>query len=165
MWVKTRGEKETKEIAGFLARKFLKKESKHALIIGLRGELGSGKTAFVQGFARALGIKRSLTSPTFLIIRSYKLKNSARRQVDKNLELLYHIDAYRIKKTNEMDALGFKEIVRDPKNIVLIEWADKIRKLLPKRTLIINFRHGQQENERIIKIGIKKGNSLLQAML
>lgn len=146
MWVKTRREKETKETAGLLAKRLLKRGSKRALIIGLQGELGSGKTTFVRGFARGLGIKHRLTSPTFLILRKYQISKP------KFHTTFYHVDAYRIRKPKELEMLGFREILNNPKNIVLVEWADKILKMLPKRTLIIELRHGRKENERLIKI-------------
>lgn len=116
-----------------LARRF-----KNKRLIALRGDLGTGKTTFIQGFAAALGIKKRLTSPTFIIIRRYKN--------------MYHIDCYRLKKPKEIIALGFKKIIANPQNKVLIEWADKIKKLLPKNTLWLEFKQGSQKNERIIKI-------------
>lgn len=129
----------TKKLAKLLAQKL------NRSTIALTGDLGAGKTTFIQGFANGLGIKRSLLSPTFLIIRSYRLKT-------KNYKLLYHIDCYRLKKPAELTTLGFKGILADPKNIILIEWAEKIKKLLPKNTLWLKFSHGQKENERIIEI-------------
>lgn len=137
---------QTKKFAADLAKKILKekKRHKHALVLGLVGELGAGKTTFIQGFAQALGIKRHITSPTFLIFRAYLLNT-------KNYTLLYHIDCYRIKKLKELLSLGFKSILHSPFNIVLIEWADKIKKILPKDTLWINFVYGKKINERIIK--------------
>ena len=146
MTIKSRSPRETAALAGALAKEILKyKKSGGAFVVGLTGNLGSGKTTFIQGFARALGVKKRLLSPTFLIIRKYQLQIT-------NYQFLFHIDAYRIKRPNEINVLGFKEIVRDPKNIVLIEWADKIGKILPKKSLLINFRHGRRENERIIAL-------------
>ena len=92
---------------------------KSALIFALTGELGSGKTTFVQGFLRGLGVRKKITSPTFVITKSYKLKA-------KSYQTVYHIDCYRIKRPSELLKLGIKEILNDSRNIVLIEWAEKI---------------------------------------
>jgi tRNA threonylcarbamoyladenosine biosynthesis protein TsaE len=115
--------KETKELAEKVAQKALK--SKQVFIIGLQGDLGAGKTTFTQGFAKALGIKEKILSPTFVILKRFKIKN-------KNF---YHIDCYRIKDAKDLMELGFKEIMSDPKNIIVIEWADKVKKIMPKNIL------------------------------
>ena len=144
MKITTHSARKTKKTASILAEAILESKTKEPVVIGLVGDLGSGKTTFVQGLARGLGIKRSVTSPTFLIIRSYKLKAIS-------YKLLFHIDAYRLKSSRELSALGFKKIISDSKNIVVIEWADKIKKILPKKMVWINFKHGKKENERVVE--------------
>ncbi len=130
---------QTKRIAKSLAREVLKSGNREsALILALSGDLGAGKTTFVQGFLREMGVRRKITSPTFTIIKRFKE--------------IYHIDCYRIHKPNELLKLGFKEIISNPKNIVLIEWADRIKKILPRNAIWIKFEHGNNEKERIIKI-------------
>lgn len=114
-----------------------------AIVFGLRGELGGGKTTFVQGFASGLGIKEKILSPTFIIIRNFKLKNS-------NFFNFYHIDAYRLRSSKELLDLDFKNIINNPRNIVIIEWADKIRKILPKTTVWINFKFINESKRKII---------------
>jgi len=137
---------ETKRLGEKLARKIAKggarKGAKNALVFGLVGELGSGKTTFVQGFFRGLGIKRA-ASPTFIIIRRTALKNKKFRNV-------FHVDAYRIKKPKELSVLGFRDILKNPQNIVIIEWAEKIKRILPKKVFWLRFKHGKKENERKI---------------
>ena len=127
---------DTKKIAKSLAL-----EGKNR-VYALVGDLGVGKTTFVRAFLQALGVKSRITSPTFLIIRSYGN--------------IYHIDCYRIDKPSELVKLGFKEILNPPaggkNNVILIEWADRVRKLLPKNTQWIYFEHGKKENERNIII-------------
>jgi len=118
---------------------------KGALVFALTGDLGSGKTTFVQGFLRGLGVKKRTTSPTFIIFRRFALSHLL-------FANLYHADAYRLKKAKDLSALGFKGILDDPKNIVLIEWAEKIKKILPKNTIWIKFSHGKGELDRIIKL-------------
>lgn len=142
----TNSAKETKNLAKILALEAVKtKRNKGALVFGLVGDLGSGKTTFIQGFIRGLGIKKRVTSPSFLMMRNYKLRA-------KNYAKVYHIDAYRIKNPKELLVLGLKEILAGPKNLVLIEWADKIKRILPKNAIWINFKYGKKENERVINI-------------
>lgn len=126
---------ETKKIAAQLAGR--------GRVFALVGDLGAGKTTFVQGFAKALGVKNRIVSPTFLIFRNYKLKSGKYKK-------FYHVDLYRIESEKELNVLGFKKILNDPKNILLIEWAEKIKKVLPKDTIWVNFTHGRKETERII---------------
>ena len=97
--------------------------------------------------ARKLGVKNRLTSPTFLIMRNYKIRSGKFRR-------FFHVDAYRLKKPEELLALGFKEVVEEPANVILIEWAEKIKKVLPPKMLWLGFRHGRKENERFIKTNL-----------
>jgi len=136
---------ETKKFAGLLAKKILSRpyEKKLALVIGLSGDLGAGKTTFIQGFCRSIGIRKRITSPTFVLFKRFKVNNP-------RFANLYHIDCYRLKKPEELLKLGFKEILNNPQNIVLIEWAEKIKKILPKKIIRISFEYGKKENERNI---------------
>jgi len=129
----------TEEFAASCAREILKKRLRTrsgAFVVGLIGDLGAGKTTFVRGFLKGLGVRGRVVSPTFLILRRYSN--------------VYHIDAYRIHRASELLPLGFKEIIKNQKNIVVIEWADKIRRALPPSTLWIRFSHGVHDKERII---------------
>lgn len=149
----TKFSKQTKKFAGLLAKKALRnyayrqagKKQKSALVFALVGDLGSGKTTFVQGFMRAMGIRKKITSPTFVLVKSYKVKSYK----------VYHIDCYRIRKSVELLKLGFKEIIGNPQSIVLIEWADRIRKILPRGVIWIEFRHGDKVNQRFINVKFK----------
>ena len=113
-----------------------------AFVIGLYGNLGSGKTAFTQAFARLLGISDGVTSPTYVIEKIYPLSNSlssANSQVSPMVfphvmgafTHLIHIDAYRLESYEEMKHLGWAEIVANPKNIIVVEWPERIAPLLP----------------------------------
>ena len=139
--------KDTQKLAALLAREISKTRFKknQAVVLALKGNLGSGKTTFTQGFLKGLGVKKKITSPTFVIQKNYKLK-------DKSYKLAYHIDCYRIKKSQELLILGIKEIFDNPKNIVLIEWPEKIKKILPKERFDLRFEYGKKENERRIVI-------------
>ncbi len=112
----------------------------HATVVGLYGDLGAGKTTFVQAAAKALGVSETVNSPTFLIVKSYKLP--ARRLAGGKVEsfkTLVHIDAYRLKHSYELRKLHFVELLADPKNLILIEWADKVADLLPKDHIKLHF--------------------------
>lgn len=106
--------------------------------------MGSGKTTFVQGFLRGLGYKGRIASPTFVIWKRFGIKNPRFKNV-------YHVDAYRLKTSADLDPLGFKELLRDPQNIFLVEWAGNIKSILGKSKRI-KFEHGKKENERKIKM-------------
>ncbi len=146
MRLKTESDKETRGVAALMVRE-LKRGAPHPMVIGLSGELGSGKTTFTQGFAAALGVKRRLLSPTFLIMRSYRLPRAVA-----GYNKMFHLDAYRLHHRSETEVLGLADILRDPKNIVLIEWAENIKGTLPKNSIAIHFEHRKKENERIIRI-------------
>ena len=135
------------KLAGQMAREVLgarqRRVNRHATVIALSGELGSGKTTFSQGFLKALGVKQAVISPTFLIIRRYGLKKLS-------FTSAFHIDCYRIERPEELVALSLKEIVSNPEYIVLIEWPELVKKYLPKDTLWIYLRHGVKKNEKTI---------------
>jgi len=116
---------------------------KSAYVIALYGDLGSGKTTFVQGMAKGLGIKRRIISPTFVIIRSYQVYSL----------YFYHIDLYRVEGVDNIKGLGLEEIINDHHNIVAIEWAEKMGDLLPKKRWDVGFEDlGEDERRITIKI-------------
>lgn len=112
-------------------------------VIALTGDLGAGKTTFVQGFAKGLGIKDKIISPTFVLMRSHK--------IPKSKKILFHIDLYRLEKISQFKDIGIEELLNDLNHLILIEWAEKIKKILPKNTTWINFK-SLDENTRKIDI-------------
>jgi tRNA threonylcarbamoyladenosine biosynthesis protein TsaE len=110
-------------------------------VLALYGDLGSGKTTFVQGLAKSLGIKQRIISPTFIIMREYDVTDAKGK--------FYHIDLYRTELARDITLLGLKEIMEDTKNIVVIEWPEKLGAFLPKQAKKIQFRY-ISENEREI---------------
>lgn len=139
----TKSAGETKKIAANFACGLVKsKPGKKAAIISLIGDLGSGKTVFSQGFARGLGIKENIVSPTFVLERIYKLPQKDHRH-------LVHIDAYRFEKPKELLDLSFNSLVKNPQNIILIEWADRVRKILPRNCIKIRFEHFDKNKRKI----------------
>lgn len=124
------------------------KELKGGEVIALYGDLGSGKTTFVQGLAKGLGIKRRIISPTFIIIRNYELRMKNHGLRFRNF---YHVDLYRINSQKDIEMLGLSEIIIGRENIVAIEWAEKIVEYLPKERIDIYFEY-LSDNKRKIKI-------------
>ena len=118
---------------------------KRAFVVALQGDLGAGKTTFTQGFFRGLGIKRNPISPTFIIMRHYGVPS-------KRFKNVYHFDAYRLKKAEDVAVLEIDRILADPKNVILIEWPERIKKILPRDTVWLEFKYGKKENERIIRV-------------
>ena len=138
---------QTKNLAKRFAQGILKISlKKKAIVIALKGELGSGKTTFLQGFAKGLRIKDKILSPTFVLMKKFLIPNSRFL-----IQWFYHIDCYRIKKPEEILFLGFEEIISNPKNIVAIEWAEKVGEILPKESIILGFKI-KGEKKREIKI-------------
>lgn len=129
-----------------LAREFLdsisKKSKKRATIVGLSGDLGSGKTTFVQCVAQALGVKERITSPTFVIMKRFKIK-------DLRFKHLVHIDAYRLKSGEELLKLGWRELASDPANLIFIEWPERMEEILPSGHLKIYFEFVDESTRKI----------------
>ena len=141
--------KQTKEIASDFIKKIIKRPpfKEGALVFSLEGELGAGKTQFLKGIGKALKIREKINSPTFVIMKRYPLKR-------KDFKYLWHLDLYRLKKTKEITNLGFKDLLKDKKNLIFIEWGNKIKKILPKNYLRIKIKI-KGEKERILEISSK----------
>lgn len=105
-------------------------------VIGLIGELGTGKTTFTQHLAEALGVEEHVTSPTFTIMQIYEVDA-------KPITRLVHIDAYRLAGTSDLHALGAEEHFSNPNTVTVIEWADRVRELVPPHSLLLHFTHDQ----------------------
>lgn len=134
----TQSAEETKNLGKTLAADLAGGE-----VFALTGDLGSGKTTFAQGFAEGLGIKKRIISPTFILMRKYEV----------DYKNFYHIDLYRFEKNvwEEVINLGVTDIWGKPENIVVIEWAEKIKDMIPKEAIWIKFEN-LGENERKITI-------------
>lgn len=129
----TKSSEETQEVGEELAKDLTK-----GTVLLLIGELGSGKTTFVQGLAKGLGITRRIISPTFPIIRSHAVPSNV--VSGKNATFLYHIDLYRVTGEKEMESLGLEELLETKDSIVVIEWPEKLKKV-PSSAMEIHFRH------------------------
>ena len=97
-------------------------------VIALTGEMGAGKTVFAKGFAKGLGVKETVNSPTFTLVQIY----------DDGRLPLYHFDVYRIEDPSEMEETGFDDDI-EGSGVTLVEWADRIRDLMPESTVWIRM--------------------------
>jgi tRNA threonylcarbamoyladenosine biosynthesis protein TsaE len=138
MKIVTKNEKETVALAAKIAAGLRGGE-----ILALVGELGSGKTTFTQGLAKALGVKNKVASPTFVVLKLYKTKHPA-------IKNLVHIDAYRLGTAVDLSAIGWRDF-QDARSVVVIEWADKAAKILPPETIWLKFVVGRP-NRRTITV-------------
>lgn len=109
-------------------------------VVCLHGDLGGGKTTFVQGLAKGLGIEKKIISPTFIIMRSYELGS-------KNF---YHVDLYRVENERDIEGLGLLDLMENEDAIVVIEWAEKIEDNLPEKRKDIFFEYLDEDKREIL---------------
>ena len=137
----------TQKVANIIIKSLLGgQQNRDASAVGFSGELGAGKTTLIQGIGKSLGIKEKIQSPTFVLMKTYKL----RRRKDLPWKNLVHIDAYRFDRKREAARLGLKDVFKNPENLVLIEWAEKIKHMLPKRTFWIELKHSGKTHRHIL---------------
>lgn len=122
----------------------LPQKSAAATIVALSGELGAGKTTFVQALAKELGVNDPVQSPTYVLMKKYHTAHPA-------FQTLVHIDAYRLEKPEEFAALKPETFLEDPKNLVCVEWPERVQGMLPAPDLVITLSsEGAGERERHI---------------
>ena len=120
---------------------------KPGTVICLNGDLGAGKTLFVQSLARALGVQGDVTSPTFNLMNIYEGKMK-----------IFHFDLYRLEQEYELEEIGFYDYVEEPDGLVLIEWAEKFADCLPDDYISLEIQRAEQENQRLIKFELAGKN-------
>jgi tRNA threonylcarbamoyladenosine biosynthesis protein TsaE len=125
----------TKEVAGIVAD-----HVRGGDLLLLVGDMGAGKTTFVQGFASALGVDEPVTSPTFTLARTYPGRLP-----------VHHVDVYRLERMAEVGDLGLGELI-DSNGVTLVEWGDVIRAALPTSYLEVRFEFGDEPDARTIAV-------------
>ena len=134
----TKSAAETQAVGKLLASKL-----RDGKVMSLLGDLGGGKTTFAQGLAAGLGVKEAITSPTFTIMKKYPAKHAT-------IQHFYHLDLYRLSDPQELIDLGFTDIASDPTNVVVIEWANKAKEVIPQENnLQIRFGWLQKDMRKI----------------
>lgn len=147
--VLSRSEENTQNVGKELWQKYESYKDKRAIVFALQGEMGTGKTQFTKGLAKAMGIKEVVTSPTFALENDY---------IAGKINLA-HFDAWRMQDSGELKALGFEDLIKN-KSVVSIEWAEKvadeIRKFDEEALVIwVKIEYGKGENDRVISWGIE----------
>ena len=122
-----------------------------ATVVALCGDLGAGKTTFVQTLARDMGIEEPVLSPTYVLMRSYaiggtRLENGAPRRFNR----LVHIDAYRFERPEQWEQLKPQEFLGDPGTLVLVEWPERVEGFMPRPDLTVDIKPGGNDTEREI---------------
>ncbi|MDA2936231.1 tRNA (adenosine(37)-N6)-threonylcarbamoyltransferase complex ATPase subunit type 1 TsaE [Patescibacteria group bacterium AH-259-L05] len=157
--ITTTSEKQTRALGKNLAA-----QCKGGEVIGLIGELGAGKTVLIKGAAQRLGIKKTITSPTFVLMKVYKVKSQKGRikfgqQKMAKIKNLIHVDAYRLDTSQNLVDIGLKDWLGKSNTVTVIEWADRVKDILPKKTIFVRIKFGNKKNERIITI-VNYGKSI-----
>ncbi|MHB8651892.1 MAG: tRNA (adenosine(37)-N6)-threonylcarbamoyltransferase complex ATPase subunit type 1 TsaE [Minisyncoccota bacterium] len=119
-----------RDLAGVLQQT---KRSGRATILALKGDLGAGKTALTKSLAAVLGVKKDITSPTFVLEKIYTLPPSAQ------FLRLIHIDAYRLDDAKQLTALRWEEIIADEKNLVVLEWPERVEGAIPSTAVTLSL--------------------------
>ncbi|MFA6146394.1 MAG: tRNA (adenosine(37)-N6)-threonylcarbamoyltransferase complex ATPase subunit type 1 TsaE [Patescibacteria group bacterium] len=132
----THSERQTISLGKKIAKKLVGGE-----VLALNGELGSGKTVLIKGIAAGLGIKKHVTSPTFVVMKIYSAKFK-----------ICHIDAYRLSSGQDLINIGVKDWLAKPNTVTVIEWAERVKNILPKDTITIKLKLRKNKNERTITI-------------
>jgi len=115
----------------------------HATVVGLDGDLGAGKTTLTRALASELGVTESVTSPTFVIQKSYPLTNHPQ------FGNLVHIDAYRLEGVDSLSFLDWERSVSDPHNLILVEWPGYIASFMPPHIFTVKIEHVDETSRRV----------------
>lgn len=115
-----------------------------ASVLALHGDLGAGKTTFVQAVAGALGVEETVVSPTFVIMKKYET-------ADGRFKNIVHIDAYRIEESKEVDVLGLAAELARPSSLICIEWPERIAERLPRETVHLYFDLGKAGARTLVR--------------
>lgn len=128
-------------IAGEFAARLVPQKGS-ATVVTLSGDLGAGKTAFAKALARTFGIEEEITSPTFVIERIYALPRGP-------FQRLIHIDAYRLNGAHDLDVLGWKELLQESGNLILLEWPEKVEGAIPAHALRITLAYIDEHTRKM----------------
>ena len=135
---------ETNEIAKLFADKILKNNKSGALVVCLSGDLGAGKTSFTKAFAKHVGVRGNVASPTFIVMKKYALKQQKHKS-------LLHFDAYNLKNEKELLNLGWNQILSNQDNLIIIEWPENVKNIIPTDAHYVYLSHNEG-NSRVLEL-------------
>lgn len=139
--------KEIRNISEKVLDKAVKIKSDKARVIALSGNLGAGKTTLTQELAKLLEVKENIVSPTFVIMKIYKINS---KKFKSHFKQLVHIDAYRLESPDELLKIGWNELEGDKDNLIIIEWPEKVAKHLPDNIYLIKLKH-KDDQTRVVE--------------
>jgi tRNA threonylcarbamoyladenosine biosynthesis protein TsaE len=143
--ITTRSPEETQALAARLVTALAAEQGLRgtSTIVALQGDLGAGKTVFVKGVAKALGVEEMVTSPTYVIEKVYRLPPGH------PWKHLIHIDAYRLEGAEELHTIGWDEAATDPGNLIMVEWPEQVGRAMPDRAYWVEFAQVDEHTRRI----------------
>lgn len=139
--------KEIPKISEKILDKIIKMKKDKARIVALSGNLGAGKTTLTQELGKQLGIKENIISPTFVIMKIYKINSSKYKSYFKQL---VHIDAYRLESSNELLKIGWKELEGDKRNLIIIEWPENVKEHFGNNACWVKLEH-EDDQTRVVE--------------
>ena len=152
MEYKTISEIETKEVAKIIIREIISKKGSGPVFVGLVGDLGAGKTAFVKGVAEFFDVGEPVLSPTFVIQKIYKISEESRQKENHGFKRLVHMDLYRLEDEKSLEAIKWEEYKNDNSNILFVEWPNQIWENAPAGMIEIKIEHGEGDERKIIYV-------------
>jgi tRNA threonylcarbamoyladenosine biosynthesis protein TsaE len=146
---------EMRNFADFVLKKLVGKEGEgdtpvSSTVLALSGDLGSGKTTFSQQIADIFGVTENVTSPTFILQKKYLINHDSMVfEKLKTFSQIIHMDMYRIESERELGALGFNDLLKNPQNLMIIEWPEKVLGSIPADAIWINFEFVDETTRRV----------------
>jgi len=149
-----KNERDLEKLAELVLELTIKNEYNHATVLALQGELGSGKTTFTKNLAKILGITNSITSPTFVIQKTFSINSANFENGDKTFSKniftqLIHIDSYRLDLSAELSHLGWHDLLNQKENLIVVEWPERITDILPARYVLLKFSHVDETTREV----------------
>jgi tRNA threonylcarbamoyladenosine biosynthesis protein TsaE len=139
--------KEISKISKKILDKAVKIKSNKARVVALSGNLGAGKTTLTQELAKLLKVKENIVSPTFVIMKIYKINSSKYKNYFKQM---VHIDAYRLESSDELTKIGWEELEGNKDNLIIIEWPENVKKHLKDDAYWIKLEH-KDDQTRVVE--------------